>query len=450
LSLALVKDALARARRAGACAADAALVEADAREARVRGSEIDFVKQSRRRTFGLRAFVRAPAGLRVAVTSTTDLEASALARLVDDTVELAGATAPDPCAGIPDGGFATDAPDLDLLREEDRAVPLERRIEDARRAEAAARATDPRVTNSEGSEASSRFSRVAFGNSAGFFGEYESASHGIVSMPVASEGGSMQTDWWASVGRALADLENPATVGRRAAERAVRRLGSRRVRTAQVPVVFEPATARSLLGHLASCVSGGALYRKASFLAGKLGSEIASPLVTAVDDGRLRGGLASRPFDGEGLPTRRAVVVERGMLRSFLLDAYAARKLGMAPTGSAARAPGGAPAASATNLWLEPGDSSLEAMVASTERGLLVTWLFGHGFNPVTGDFSRGAAGFWIEDGRLVFPVHEVTIAGRFGEMLEAVDAVGDRVEWLGSVAAPAFRVARMTVAGDA
>jgi PmbA protein len=265
---------------------------------------------------------------------------------------------------------------------------------------------------------------------------------------VASDEGGMQTDYWLSTARTLAGLEDPAAVGRRAAERALRRLGSRRVKTAQVPVVFEPMTARSLLAHLAACVCGGALYRRTSFLADRLGERIASDLVTVVDDGRRPGGLASRPFDGEGLPTRRTAVLERGVLRSWLLDSYSARKLGLAPTGSAARGPGSAPGASPSNFWVEPGASSLEEMVASTERGLLVTWLFGHGFNPVTGDFSRGAAGLWIEDGRLAFPVHEVTIAGHFGEMLASIDAVGRELPWLGALAAPALRVARMTVAG--
>jgi PmbA protein len=444
-----LKSALARARRRGACAADAVLVETDAREARVRGDEIEHVKQERSRTLGVRAFVRAPGGLRVAITSTTDLDPAAVERLVDDTVELAGATAPDPSAGLPEGGFAAGLPELGLARAEDRAVPLEARIADARRAEAAARAVDARVTNSEGSDASSSFSRVAFGNSEGFFGEYESAYHGLASMPVVAEDGAMQTDWWLSAGRSLAALEDPAAVGRRAAQRALRRLGSRRVPTCKVPVLFEAITARSLLGHLSACVSGAALYRKASFLAGRLGQRVAAESVTVIDDGRRPAGLASRPFDGEGLPTRRTVVVERGVLRSWLLDSYSARKLGLAATGSASRSAGGAPSAGASNFWLEPGDSSLEEMIASTERGLLVTWLFGHGFDPVTGDFSRGAAGLWIEDGRVAYPVHELTIAGNLGEMLAGVDAIGRDVEWLGAVAAPPLRIAEMTVAGE-
>jgi PmbA protein len=449
LTAALVRDALARAKERGACAADAVLAESEARETRVRVEEIEIVKQERSRTLGVRAFVRAPNGLRVAVGSTTDLAPATVARLVDDTVELAHATAPDPDAGLPAGGFASDAPALGLVDPADREVPLEARIADARRAEAAARGVDARITNSSGSEATSSFSRIVLGNSEGFLGEYESAAHGLFTMPIASENGAMQTDYWMSFGRSLRSLEDPAAVGRRAAERTLRRLGSRRVKTARVPVVFEAVTARSILGHLASCVVGSSLYRKASFLGGRLGQKIAADAVTIVDDGRRPGGLASRPFDGEGLPTRRNVVVERGVLRSWLLDSYSARKLGLAPTGNASRSPGGGPSASTTNFWLEPGTSSLEEMIAGTERGLLVTYLFGHGFDPVTGDFSRGAAGLWIEDGRLAFPVDELTIAGNLGDMLAGIDAIGRDVLWLGGVASPPLRIAELTVAGE-
>ncbi len=448
----LLKRVLGRAARRGAHAADAVLVEDETLEARVRGEEIDFVKQARGRTLGLRALVKAPDGLRSAVTSSSDLSDAAVDRLADETVALAQAIAPDPQAGLPDGGFAADGddvPDLELFEPGDREVAVEERIETARRCEAAARGADPRITNSEGSEVQSRFAHVHYGNSAGFFGDYRGARHGTFSMPIASENGSMQTDYWTTSARRLADLEPPESVGRRAAERALRRLGSRRVPTCEVPVIFEPITARSLLGHLVACVGGGAVYRRSSYLADRLGDVVASEKVTVVDDGRLPRGLGSRPFDGEGLPTRRTRVVDRGRLESFLLDTYAARRLGLASTGSAQRGAGGAPAAGPSNFWLEPGATSLDEMIAGTERGLLVTWLFGHGFNPVTGDFSRGAAGIWIEDGALRQPVDEVTVAGNLDRMLADVDAVGDELLWLGSIAAPALRIARMTLAGE-
>jgi PmbA protein len=445
-----VARALARARTAGADAADAVLAAGDSLETRVRGEEIDFVVQARQRTLGLRALVRGSRGMRSAITSTSDLSPEAIDRMADETVALARATAEDPAAGLPDGGFADGggAEDLGLGAAEDRSVSVEARIEDARAAEAAARARDPRIVNSEGSQAASDFRRVVYGNSLGFLGSYESATHSITCEPLARENGSMQRDSWFSVGRRLSALEEPAAVGRRAAERALRRLGARSVPTCEVPVLFDPITAASLLGQLAGCASGYAVYRKTTFLAGRLGEEIASPLLTAIDDGRKPGGLGTRPFDGEGLPTRRNVLLQRGRLSSWLLDSYSARKLGLASTGNAARGAGSAPSVGATNLWFEPGTRTQAEIIGDTRRGLLVTELIGMGFNPVTGDYSRGAAGLWIENGEIVHPVEEVTIAGNFGQMLRDVDAVGSDLLWLGRIASPTLRVARMTVAG--
>jgi PmbA protein len=426
------------------------LLDVESREIRVRGDEIDFVKQARQKNLSIRAFVKAPEGLRSAITSTSDLSDAAVDRMAAETVDLARATEPDPHAGLPEGSFAHDLPDLSLVDPADRAVSIEDRIGDARRAEAAARECDPKIVNSEGSEASSSFACVELANTAGFCGRYESARHGLYSAPLARENGSgsMQTDYWMTAARTLGALETPESVGREAARRALRRLGARQIDTTEVPIVFEPMTARSLIGHVAAAVGGGAIYRKASFLAERLGESIASPLVTLVDEGRRPGGLGSRPFDGEGLATRRNVVVENGVLRTFLIDSYSGRKLGLPATGSASRGAGGGPSAGPTNFWMEPGASSLDEMISTTERGLLVTWLFGHGFNAITGDFSRGAAGVWIENGTLTHPVDEVTIAGNLGAMLESVDAVGDDLLWLGSTAAPSFRVGPLTVAG--
>ncbi len=443
-----IAAALEAAGRAGADAADAVLVEGDSIEARVRGREIDFVKQARERSLGLRALVKGPRGFRAAVTSTSDLRSDAISRMAGQCVALARATADDPAAGLPEGGFAADTPELALFDPRDRGVAVEARIEDARRAEAAARGVDPRIANSEGSQVGSDFSRIGYGNSAGFLGAYESAAHSLFAEPVARQNGSMQRDYWLTTARRLADLEEPASVGRRAAERALRRLGARRVATCEVPVIFDPVTAPSLLGHLAGCVNGYAVYRESSYLAGREGEIVASDCVTIVDDGRLPGRLGSRPFDAEGLATRRNVVVERGRLSSYLLDSYSARKLGRASTGNAARGAGSPPTAAPTNLWLEPGAHSLEEIVADTRRGLLVTELIGMGVNPVTGDYSRGAAGLWIEDGEIAYPVEEITIAGNLDAIFTSIDAVASELHWFGRIAAPALRVARMTVAG--
>jgi PmbA protein len=446
---AIVERALERVQSAGADAADALLVENDAIEARVRGTEIDFVKQAREHTLGIRALVRGGGGLRSALGSTSDLGPAAVDRMAQETVALARATAEDPAAGLPEEDFARDLPDLALFDPRDRDASVEDRIAEARRAEAAAREADPRIVNSEGSQVSTDFSHVLYGDSRGFFGEYASAGHSLFSEPVAAEDGAMQRDYWLTAARRLADLEDAASVGRRAAARAVRRLGARRVATCEVPVIFDPVTAPSLLGHLVACVNGYAIYRGTSFLAGRLGERIASPLVSVIDDGRRPGGLGSKPFDGEGQPTRRNVVLENGHLRGWLLDSYSARKVGGVSTGNAARGPGSAPSVAPTNLWLEPGTQTLEEIIAETERGLLVTELIGMGFQPVTGDYSRGAAGLWIEAGEIAHPVDEITIAGNLGEMLSGIDRVGSDLLWLGRMASPSLRIAAMTLAGD-
>ena len=441
--------ALAAVRRAGASAADAVLVSGEMLQARVRASEIDFVKQARDKTLGLRAFVEGKSGLRTALTSTSDLSPAVVQRMAEETVALATATSEDPMAGLPDGGFASDVPDLELFEPTDRPVEVDGRIAAARSAEEAARAVDERIVNSEGSQVSASFSHVAYANTAGFLGEYESAYHSMFSEPIARANGSMQRDYWMTVARKLEDLEEPASVGRHAAERALRRLGAKAVATCEVPVIFDALTAPSLLRQLAQYVNGYAVYRGTSFLAGKLGETIASDAVTIIDDGRLPGRLGSKPFDAEGQPTRRNVIVERGKLETYLLDSYSARKLERTSTGSAARGPGSGPTASTTNLWLEPGSLTEDEIIASTDKGLLVTELIGFGFNPVTGDYSRGAAGLWIENGEITGPVDEITIAGNFADMLTGIDAVGRELRWFGAVASPPLRIGRMTVAGS-
>jgi PmbA protein len=445
----VIDHALAEVKRAGAACADALLVESEGIETRVRADEIDFVTEARERTLGIRAFAPGARGLRVAVTSTSDLSRDAVSQMAASAVALARATAEDPNAGLPERTCEAPLPDLALLDPADRESRVEARIDSARRAERAARSLDPRITNSEGSESGSSFRRVAYGSSAGFRGEYESAMHQLVCQPIASDGHSMQVESWWTIARRLAALESPEAVGREAARRALRKLGARRIPTCEVPVVFDPVTAASLVMQIASSVNGGVVYREASFLASKLGERIASPLVAVIDDGRLPGGLASRPFDGEGIATRRTVLVEKGRLTSWLLDSYSARKLGLESTGNASRSAASAPGVSSTNLWLEPGTTPPEEITGSLERGLVVTSLFGQGFNPVTGDYSRGAAGLWIEGGKIVHAVEEVTIAGHLGAMLEAIDAVGNDLLWLGPVAAPTLRIARMTVAGS-
>ncbi len=445
----VVEHALERARQEGADAADVVLVRGRSLEARVRDDTVDFVKQAQEQILGIRALVAGGDGMSSAVTSTSDLAPEAVGAMVKETVALARATEADPAAGLPDGGFAEDLPDLELRDPADENTTADARIEDARSAERAARAFDPRISNSEGSQVGSDFSTIVYGNSAGFVGEYQGASHSLFSEPIAGTGENMQRDYWMTASRTLAGLDPPEQVGRRAAERAIRRLDARRVPTTECPVIFESLQAAGLVRQIAGLVSGYAVYRESSFLADRLGEVIAAPSVTVIDDGRLPGGLGSKPFDGEGLPTRRNTIVREGRLETWLLDTYSGRKLGFPSTGNAARGAGGPPGVGSTNLWLEPGDETLEEMIARTERGLLVTELLGMGFNPVTGDYSRGAAGLWIEGGQIAHAVEEITIAGHFGSMLEQIDAIGSELLWLGSVAAPPLRIASMTVAGE-
>jgi PmbA protein len=445
------RELLAQAAREGATAADVVFVESDGFEAVVRLGEVDRVQQARERTLGLRVFV----GRRQATSATSDLSPAALGRLVSETVALARATAEDPGATPPDGdGAADDGAALGLFDEGIASLPVDARIALAREAEQAALAADPRVTNSEGASFDSRSATVVYASSAGFAGSYRATSASLAVSAIAEDPGrpdaGMQRDSWYTASRSRAGLEAATSVGRTAGRRAVRRLGARKVGTAEVPVVFEADAAASLLRQVASAVNGAAVYRGASFLVGKLGETVASPLVTVVDDGRLPGGLGSRPFDAEGRATRRTTVVERGVLASYLLDGYSGKKLGLPATGNASRQPGEAPAPAPTNFLLLPGEGAPtpETIIRSTRRGLFVTDMIGFGVNLVTGDFSRGAAGFWIEDGELAYPVEEITIAGTLDRMLRDIDAVGSDLTFRSSISAPTLRIARMTLAG--
>ncbi|RPJ73348.1 MAG: TldD/PmbA family protein [Acidobacteria bacterium] len=326
---------------------------------------------------------------------------------------------------------------------------MERSRPVARAAEAAALDLDPRIVNSEGAEFSQHDASILLGNSHGFLEEYRASRVGLSVVPVAEEGGAKQRDFWSEVERRLGALPPPETVGRRAAERTLRRLGSRKVPTGEVPVVFEPETAVSLLRNIAGAVAGPTLYRGASFLQGMLEQRVAAAGVGVVDDGRLPARVGSRPFDGEGVPTRRTMVIEDGVLRSYLLDTYSARKLGLASTGNAVRSLGQPPTVSPTNLWMTAGPYPPEEILASVGRGLYVTELIGFGVNLVTGDYSRGAAGIWIEDGRLAYPVDEITIAGNLREMLTDIAMIGSDLTWRGSMAAPTVKIGRMMVAGE-
>jgi len=441
----LLVSVLGRATVRGATAADGFLAEERQFSATVRLGEVETVVHSQDQRLSLRVFV----GRASAAASTSDLSPESIERVVDEATRLARITAEDPHAGLPDPAELIDRiPDLDLEDTGGGEPSPEDKIALARRAEAAALAVDPRITNSEGAEYGDRRGRYAYATSSGFAGSYATSSFSLSVSPVAAENGQMQRDYWYTVARKRAKLEDPESVGLTAAKRALRRLGARKVKTTEVPVIFDPENAASLVRSIAGAASGPGLYRRASFLVERLGTRIAAPSVTIVDDGLIPGALGSRPFDGEGLPTRRTVLVNEGVLESYLLDTYSARKLGARSTHHAAR-DGSGVTVGTTNLMLLPGTATPAELIASVDDGFYVTELIGFGVNGVTGDYSRGAAGLWIENGRLAYPVDEVTVAGNLLEMFAAVDGVGNDLVLRDRTASPTLKIARMVVAGN-
>jgi PmbA protein len=441
LAAEIVQQALA----AGATDAECTISEGDEFSASVRLRELETLKEAGSRAAGLRILQ----GRHTGSAYTSDLSADGLRHMVSSAMELAEITSEDPHAGLPDpADLGSVAGDLGLYCRDVERLETELKIDTARRAEDAALRTDPRITNSEGASFDTHLGNRAFANSRGFAGQYRSSYCSLSVVPVAREGESMERDYWFSTARGFAGLEKPEDIGRIAAGRALRRLGAVKVETRKVPVVFEPRTARALVDHIFDAVHGGAVYRNESFLAGKLGERVASEKLTVIDDGTMPGLFGTSPFDDEGVPTRRTVVIEKGVLRSYLLNSYTARKLGLKTTGNASRGLAGNAGVGNGNLYIEKGDSSPEQLVAGIRDGFYVTELMGFGANIVTGDYSRGAAGLWIRNGELAFPVSEVTIAGTLQQMLLNLEAVGSDFEFRGSMAAPTLVIAEMTVGG--
>ena len=448
----LAADVVAQALKAGATDAEAVAREGDEFSVNVRMGQVETLKESGSRGLGVRVFL----GKRSASTSTSDLTAEGIRQLVDGAMALVNVTEEDAFSGLPETAeFGALSSDLHLYHEDVYSLPGPERIEWARRAEAAALEADARITNSDGGSFDAATGRKALANSRGFVGGYRSSYAGVSAAPLAQDAnGAMQRDGWWSSARRLADLDSPEAIGKEAARRALRRLGARRVPTQRVPIVFAPEVARSLIGSIFEAASGDAIWRGASFLAGKLGELIAAPSLTIIDDNTMllptgMGGFGTSPFDGEGLPSRRTVVVEAGVLRNYLLNTYTARKLGMKSTHNASRGLAGAPGIGCGNLYLEPGTRTAEQIIADVPAGLYVTGLIGFGVNVVTGDYSRGATGLWIENGVLTHAVEEVTIAGNLAEMLRNVTAIGNDLEFRGSVASPTLRIDGMTIAGS-
>jgi len=434
------------AMKRGATAADAMAVDERALSVSIYLGAVDKLKTSSERALGLRVFY----GHRSAMTSTSDFSKGSLDQLVEDSCALARVTAEDPHASLPDPTeLAGATPDLDLHDPEGASLSVEDQIERARRAEGAARAVDPRVTNMDAADWEGRRSRMVLANSHGFAGEVTGTEFFLYVAPIAEENGAMQRADHFTAGRKLAALDDPEELGRVAGRRALRRLGARKISTAKVPVIFDADTASSLIDHLGEAVAGTAVYKGASFLIDKIGRRIGPERMTVVDDGTIPGALGSAPFDGEGLAVRRNVVVENGVLRSWLLDTYSARKLDLRSTGNAQRGISSGPGVGSHNLFLQPGSETPEDLIRSVKSGLYVTELIGFGVNPVTGDYSRGVAGFWIENGELAYPVEEITIAGNLLSMYERIEAVANDLDFRRSVTSPTLLIGEMTIAGD-
>lgn len=442
----LGEEILAMAKTKGATQGDVVMAESDSFFVTVRMGEVEKISQAGEKRLGLRLFF----GNSSATASTSDISKKAIEKLVDDTARMAKITAQDPHGGLPAADdLAREVPDLDLVDDPARGVPVDEKIAWAIETEKSALGYDSRITNSEGAEFSNQFNHVIYASSGGFVGEYNSSTFSHSVAPVAAQNGAMQRDYWYSSNRKYAKLESAARVGERAAQRVLRRLGACKVKTCEAPVIFDPEMAASLLRNLSSALSGYSLYKGASFLIGRLDSIIGSELLTVIDDGTIPGALGSRPFDGEGLPVRKKIVVEKGRLQSYLLDSYSARKLGMTSTGNASRSVGDAPGVAPANFYLAAGQQSPEEIIGSVQSGLYVTEMIGFGVNMVTGDYSRGAAGIWIENGKLAYPVEEITIAGNLKDMFRDIEMVGSDLEMRGRIASPTIKISRMTIAGD-
>ncbi len=430
----LVTDALNHAKSRGATAADAEVSEGFGQTVTARQGEVETIEYNRDKGIGVTVYI----GKQRGHASSSDLSPQALRDTVDAALAIARYTATDDCAGLADPDrLAREFPDLDLIHPWD--MPVERAIEMAQACEAAGFAVDKKITNSEGATVSTQQSHFIYGNSNGFLAGYPSSRHSMWCALIAGKGDGMQRDDWYETARDPADLPTPDVIGRKAGQRAVARLKARKVPTEQVPVLYESGIASSLMGHFVSAVSGGSLYRKSSFLLDSLGKTVFSPIVQMSDLPLIPKGLASGAFDEEGVATQARDIVKNGVVQGYFLASYSARKLGMQTTGNA----GGN-----HNLMMKDTGEDFAALLKKMGRGLLVTELMGQGVNAVTGDYSRGAAGFWVEDGAIVYPVQEITIAGNLKNIFKNIVAIGNDVSHRSSRQCGSVLVEGMTLAG--
>lgn len=438
-----LSDLIAKARKSGADAADAILIESRSESVGVRLGNIEDVERSESSDLGLRVFI----GKRQAIVSSTDLSSPTLDAMVSRAIAMAKLAPEDPYCGLVETNLLAHSPFPALDLADSAAPTTDELLTRARAAEDAALAVKG-ITNSEGGGASWGFNQVSLATSHGFAGTYAGTSHSVSVSVLAGTDTAMERDYDYSSTRHLADLTDPATVGRSAGERTVRRLNPKKPKSAKVPVVFDPRVSRTLLGHLSSAINGQAIARGTSFLKDKLNAAIFAPGVAVIDDPLLMRGLSSRPFDGEGVVTRRLAVVEDGVLQSWLLDSASAKQLKLATTGHARRGTSGPPSPGTSNFYLAAGKVSPAELMADIKSGFYVTELIGMGVNGVTGDYSRGASGFWIENGEISYPVSELTIASNLLPMFTALIPAND-LEFRYGTDAPTVRIDGMTIAGS-
>ncbi len=431
----LAQAALAHAKALGASACDVEVTEGFGQSVSVRLGEVETIEYNRDKGVGVTVYF----GQQKGHASTSDFSPQALRDAVAAAASIARYTAADDCAGLADPTrLAHNPPDLDLYHPW--ALSVEDAIEQARRCEEAARAVDTRISNSEGASVSTQSSHYIYANSNGFCDGYASSRHSISCSVIAESAAGMQRDYWYSVARRAVDLESAELVGQIAGNRTVRRLDARKIATGQVPVLFDASLASGLIGHFTGAISGGSLYRKSSFLLDSLGQQVFSPLVQIAERPHLPRGLGSSAFDAEGVATADRELVQNGVVNGYLLGSYSARKLGMQSTGNA----GGS-----HNLLLASTGEDFAALLKKMGTGLLLTELLGHGVNPVTGDYSRGAAGFWVENGAIQYPVEEITVAGNLRDMFKGIVAVGNDVLIRGGKQCGSILIDNMTVAGN-
>lgn len=440
-------EAVRLAMQRGASAAEAVATDGSEFSTTVRLGQVETLKEAGSKAVGVRVF----AGQSSASTYSSDLSPEGIKKMVESAVELARVTTADPMAGLPDpADLGKLEGDLGLYHDDVYSLSSADRIDYARRAEIAATSGDARIVNSDGGSFDAAVGYKVLANSLGFVGSNRRSYCSVVAIPIAQmEGSAMQRDYWYSVSHSLKNLKSPEEVGAIAARRTLRRLGARKVKTAKVPIVFENTVSAALLGHIFEAVNGDSVYRGASFLTGKLNEKIAGKNINVVDDGTIPGLFGTSPFDSEGVVSRRTNVIENGVLKSYLLNTYTAKKLGLKTTGNASRGLAGTPGIGPGNFFLQAGAKSLQEIIADIKEGLFVTEFLGHGVNLVTGDFSRGATGLWIENGELTYPVEEITVAGNLKDMLCNVSEIGNDLEFRGAVACPTLRIDGMTVAGE-